>query len=60
MACILIAAISVFLAGPFIALAGEHLAAHYTGSAQFQRMKGLVGAWEGTSDMGKTGEKVSV
>ncbi|KAF0220170.1 MAG: hypothetical protein FD174_1409 [Geobacteraceae bacterium] len=57
---LLIAAVCLALAGPIIAYAGEHQAAPYAGSKEFERMKQLVGAWEGTSDMGKEGEKVRV
>jgi len=59
---LLIAAVCFALAGPIVVHAGEHeyQTAPYTGSAEFERMKHLVGAWEGTSDMGKEGEKVRV
>jgi hypothetical protein len=50
----------MFLAGLVVAQAGEYQSAPYTGSAEFERMKQLVGVWEGTSDMGKPGEKVKV
>jgi hypothetical protein len=60
MASILIAAVCFSLSGPIVALAGEHQSAPYTGSSEFQRMKGLVGAWEGRSGMGKEGKKVRV
>ncbi len=52
--------LGLFLAGMVAAHEGEHQTAPYTGSAEFERMKQLVGAWEGTSDMGKQGEKVKV
>jgi len=48
------------VAGATVAVAGDHPSAPYTGSAEFERMKQLVGAWEGTSTMGKAGEKVRV
>ncbi len=32
----------------------------YTGSPEFERIKQLVGSWEGTASMGKEGEKVIV
>ena len=57
---LLCTAVCFFLAGPLVSHAGEHQSAPYTGSPEFERMKQLVGAWEGTSDMGKTGEKVRV
>jgi len=50
----------LFLVCLVSAYAGEYQAAPYTGSPEFERMKQLVGAWEGTSDMGKAGEKVRV
>src|SRR6185369_11800489 len=57
---LLCAAIGFFLAGLVVAHAGEYQTAPYTGSPAFERMKQLVGTWEGTSDMGKEGEKVRV
>lgn len=60
LALLLVATICFSLGGPFAAHAGEPQSAPYTGSAQFERMKQLVGAWEGTSDMGKKGEKAKV
>jgi len=57
---LLIAAVCFSLAGLFVAQAGEYQSTPYTGSAEFERVKQLVGAWEGTSDMGKEGEKVRV
>jgi hypothetical protein len=56
----MIAVVCFSLALPLFTHAGEHQTAPYTGSAEFERMKGLVGAWEGRSDMGKEGEKVRV
>ena len=49
----------VFL-GLFAAYAGEAPNLPYSGSKEFERMKGLVGVWEGTSDMPKEGPKVRV
>lgn len=57
---LLIAAICFSLAGPIVANAGEYQSAPYTGSREFERMKQLVGSWEGTSDMGKEEKKVRV
>jgi hypothetical protein len=57
---LLCSVIGLFLAGLVAAHAGEHHSAPYTGSPEFERMKQLVGTWEGTSDMGKLGEKVRV
>jgi hypothetical protein len=55
-----IAAVCFSLAGLFVAHAGQNQSGPYTGSPEFERMKHLVGDWEGTSDMGKEGEKVRV
>jgi hypothetical protein len=57
---VVIAAVCFSLAGLVVAHAGESQSAPYTGTREFERMKQLVGAWEGTSDMGKEGEKVRV
>lgn len=57
---ILITVVCFSLAGLFIAHADEHQSAPYTGSKEFERIKQLVGTWEGTADMGKEGEKVRV
>jgi hypothetical protein len=46
--------------GLFMAHAGEVTKQPYSGSKEFERMKVLVGAWEGTSKMAKEGEKVRV
>jgi len=50
----------LFLAGALVAHAGEYQAAPYKGSPEFERVKQLVGTWEGTSGMLKAGEKVRV
>jgi hypothetical protein len=55
-----IAVVCFSLIGLRAADAGEHQAGQYTGSREFERMKQLAGAWEGTADMGKEGEKVRV
>jgi hypothetical protein len=60
LAPLLIAAVCFSLARLLVAHAGEYQPAAYTGSAEFERMKQLVGTWEGSSDMGKEGEKVRV
>ena len=57
---LLLVAVCLSLAGLFVAHAGEHQSAPYTGSTEFERMKQLVGTWEGKSGMGKEGEKVRV
>lgn len=46
--------------GLSMAYAGEAPSAPYSGSQGFERMKSLVGAWEGTAKMSKEGEKVRV
>jgi hypothetical protein len=46
--------------GLFLAYAGEHSQLPYSGSKEFERMRELVGVWEGTSNMPKEGEKVRV
>jgi hypothetical protein len=46
--------------GFFLAYAGEPPNLPYSGSKEFERMKVLVGVWEGTSKMLKEGEKVRV
>jgi hypothetical protein len=60
LAPLLIAVLCFSLVGLFVAHAGEYQSAPYTGSTEFERMKQLVGNWEGTSDLGKEGEKVRV
>jgi hypothetical protein len=46
--------------GLLLAYAGEPPNLPYSGSKEFERMKVLVGVWEGTSKMLKEGEKVRV
>ncbi len=60
LASLLIVAVCFSLAGLFVAYAAEYQSAPYTGSAEFERMKQLVGVWEATSEMGKEGEKLRV
>ncbi len=60
LATLVIAALCFCFVGLSAADAGEHQSAPYTGSKEFERMKQLVGVWEGTSDMGKEGERVRV
>jgi hypothetical protein len=50
----------LLLVGFSMAYAGEHSNLPYSGSKEFERMKALVGVWEGTSNMSKEGEKVRV
>jgi hypothetical protein len=56
-----------FLAGVYLLViglpmvyAGEPSLGPYSGSKEFERMKGLAGVWEGTSNMPKDGDKVRV
>ena len=44
----------------FLVYAGERPSLSYSGSKEFERMKALVGVWDGTSKMSKEGEKVRV
>ncbi len=46
--------------GLFVVYAAERPNLPYSGSKEFERMKELAGAWEGTSNMPKEGEKVRV
>ena len=50
----------LLLVGSFVAYAGEGRGAPYSGSKEYERMKQLVGVWEGTSNMGREGERVRV
>jgi hypothetical protein len=47
--------ISILNFGSVQAVAQEHMHEPYTGSKAFERMKKLVGVWEGTMDMGEKG-----
>src|SRR6185369_2866802 len=60
LASLLVAVVCFSVSGLFVAYAGEHQSAPYTGTREFERMKQLVGRWEGTSEMAKEGEKVRV
>jgi hypothetical protein len=60
LASLLVAMVCFSLAGLVASHAGDHHSAPYTGSTEFERMKQLVGVWEGRSDMGKEGENVRV
>jgi len=57
---LLCTAACLFLAGPLATNAGEYHSGSYKGSPEFERLKQLVGVWEGTSDMGEEGGKVKV
>lgn len=46
--------------GSLVAYGGKGPGAPYSGSKEYERMKGLVGAWEGTSNMGKEGRPIKV
>jgi hypothetical protein len=50
----------LLLVGSFVAYAGEGPGVPYSGSKEYERMKQLVGVWEGTSNMGKEGQPVRV
>ena len=52
--------ICLLLLGSIVAYAGEGRQGPYSGSKEYERMKQLVGVWEGTSNMGKEGQKVKV
>src|SRR5512136_919425 len=56
----LMASVFLLLIGSAIVFAGEHSLGPYSGSKGFERMKELAGVWEGTSNMGKQGERVRV
>jgi hypothetical protein len=60
LALLSIAAVTFTLAALWVAQAAKDQPAPYSSSKEFERMKLLVGQWEGTSDMGKEGEKVRV
>jgi len=57
---LLSAAMCLFLAGALVSHAGEYQSAPYKGTPEFERVKQLVGVWEGPSAMGKAGEKIRV
>jgi len=56
----LMAGVFLLVVGSFMAYAGERPNLPYSGSKEFERMKELVGVWEGTANMPKEGEKVRV
>ncbi len=56
----LMAGVYLLLIGSASAFAAEHSLGPYSGSKEFERMKELVGVWEGTANMPKEGEKVRV
>jgi hypothetical protein len=56
----LVAGVYFLFAGLSMVYAGEAPSGPYNGSKGFERMKSLVGAWEGTANMPKEGGKVRV
>ncbi len=50
----------LLLVASFTAYAREGKETPYSGSRAYEHMKQLVGVWEGTSNMGKGGQKVRV
>ncbi len=50
----------VLFVGSFVAYGGEGPGVPYSGSKEYERMKQLVGVWEGTSNMGKEGQPIRV
>ena len=59
-AYILLVLAYLLLVGSFVAYAGEGRGSPYSGSKEYERMKQLVGVWEGTSNMGKEGQTIRV
>jgi hypothetical protein len=57
---LLIVVVCLSFGGLLLAHAGDNQSTPSAGSKEFERMKQLVGTWEGTSNMGKEGEKVKV
>jgi hypothetical protein len=50
----------LLLVGSFMAYAMEGGGVPYSGSKEYERMKQLIGVWEGTSNMPKEGQPVRV
>ena len=50
----------LLLVGSSMAYAAHGVGAPYSGSKEYDRMKQLVGVWEGTSNMSKEGQMVRV
>jgi hypothetical protein len=59
-ATLMIAVVWFSFTGLCAAYAGEHPSGPYTHSKEFERLKQLVGVWEGIADMEKGGEKLRV
>ena len=57
---ILIVLTCLLLVGSFVAYAGEGRGTPYSGSKGYERMKQLIGVWEGTSNMGEEGQPIRV
>ncbi|MGZ6220105.1 MAG: hypothetical protein ACXWMV_08925 [Syntrophales bacterium] len=57
---ILLAFACLLLVGSSVAYAGKRRGTPYSGSRGYEHMKQLVGVWEGTSNMGKEGQKIKV
>ena len=56
----LVASAYLLFVGLSMAYGSEGSTAPYSGSKGFERMKELVGAWEGTANMSKEGAKVRI
>lgn len=50
----------LLLVGSFVAYAAQGRGTPYSGSKEYQHMRQLIGVWEGTSNMGKEGQRVRV
>jgi len=50
----------LLLIGSFMAYAKAGEGSPYSGSQEYERMRRLVGVWEGTSNMGKEGQSIRV
>ena len=53
----LISILLIFILMDSVSLADEQHATEYKGTQEFERIKSIVGVWQGTSIMGKGGEK---
>ena len=50
----------ILFVGSLVAYAGKGPGTPYSGSKEYERMRQLVGVWEGTSNMGKEGQPIRV
>ncbi len=57
---ILLFFVGLLFIGSSVAYAGEGRRTAYSGSKEYERMKQLVGVWEGTSNTGKEGQPIKV